>query len=193
MRYRIVEKISLFLFAFFCAVVAILARDCYCAKGTEFWQMSFYNILQLGTTLFIAFFIAHHLKNRYSDKQLQKNLFLEVAKDIVKIFENEFDFLFNFMQQTERNEDNKIKVLLLITKISNKITILEDHADRFDENTKILVSRLRGYFDSIENIVSGGEDFVKPVSFSNDNINNVLRTSFNIIFVLDQIKLNIFD
>jgi hypothetical protein len=189
---QIAKNILIFLLAFICAFVALSICNSCIAKQPEFWQISFRDILQLSMTLFIAFFIAHHLRNRYSDKQIQKNLFLEITNDIAKILANESDFLREFMQQFSRAKSDKIKVILLLKKISNKITVLETYSCRLDDNTKKLVARLRGYFDIINQIVAGEDDFIKAESFSDDSINKVLKNTFDIIFVLDQIKLNLF-
>ncbi|MHC4692061.1 MAG: hypothetical protein ACYS67_04910 [Planctomycetota bacterium] len=161
--------------------------------GTDFWQVRLFDILRLVTNILIAIVIVYYLKNRYSDRQIQKNLFLEVVSDIVRILDSESDDLFKFMKQTTRNRSNKAKILLLLKRISNKITILEEYDDRFDVKVKNLITRLRRYYDVINEIVVGENDFVQSKSFSDDNINRVLKNIFDIGFVLDQIKLNLFD
>ncbi|MFA5239740.1 MAG: hypothetical protein WC476_08565 [Phycisphaerae bacterium] len=158
----------------------------------DFWQISFFNLLQLFTNLFIAVIIAYYLGNRHSDKQIQKNLFLGVLNDIVKILEDELDFLVDFMRQTGKPKSKRQKVLLLLTKISNKITVLEDDNHLPDNKIKKLVTKIREHFDSVDDIIGAG-DFVQANSFSDDSINKVVKNSNDIIFLIDQIKLDIFN
>jgi uncharacterized membrane protein len=191
MQYRIVEKFLFILIGFVLAFVAIVVRDCYSTMHPSFWRMSFYDLLQLSTNLFIALIIVHYLRNRYSDRQTQKNLFLGILNDIAKIFEDKSDFITEFMQKTTKPKSNRQKISLLLAKISNKITVLEKDEHLSDGKIKILVANIRDHFDNIDEIIGSG-DFVKAESFSDDNINKVLKNIYGIIFLIDQIKLNVF-
>jgi hypothetical protein len=191
MLYRNVEKIILILIGSAFTFVAILVYGCSFIMQ-DFWQISFFNLLQLFTNLFIAVIIAYYLGNRHSDKQIQKNLFLGVLNDIVKILEDELDFLVDFMRQTGKPKSKRQKVLLLLTKISNKITVLEDDNHLPDNKIKKLVTKIREHFDSVDDIIGAG-DFVQANSFSDDSINKVVKNSNDIIFLIDQIKLDIFN
>ncbi len=190
-----VGKISSLIFLGIIIGVLTLSILDYCDYiSPNLWSFNIIDLLSLIVYSLIAVYIAFYLQNRYSDKQIKKRLFLEVSADIAKIFEDKLAFLLEFMKtnSTEKNEE-KIKVLLTLRKINNKIYILEQHKNSFNDVTKKFIEDIRSYFGEIKNAITGDEDFIKPSSFSAESINSVLKNSYNIFFKLDQVKLYIFD
>ena len=158
------------------------------------WSFNIIDLLSLIVYSLIAVYIAYYLRNRYSDQQIKKRLFLEVTADIAKIFEDELAFLLEFMKTNSEKEEERIKVSLILRKINNKIYILGQHKESFDDDTKEFVEEIKGYFEEIRTTMDGGDDdVIRPSSFSVESINSVLKNSYNIFFKLDQVKLSIFD
>lgn len=189
-----VGKISGLIFlGYIIGVLTLSILDHYVYISTTFWSFNIIDLLSLIVYSLIAVYIAYYLQNRHSDKQIKKRLFLEVAADISKIFEDELAILLEFMKTNSRKEEEKIKVLLTLRKINNKIYILEQHKKDFNDVTKKFVEEIKGYFGEIKNAITGDDDFIKPSSFSVESINSVLKNSYNIFFKLDQVKLSIFD
>jgi len=193
MPYRIAKTCSLILIGFIIAFISILVCDYYDSMGTVFWQVRLIDLLRLVTNVLIAIFIVYYLKNKYSDRQRHKTLFLEVISDIANIFNEKSDVLLDFMRKADRTNNKKIKLLLFLKQIDNKINVLETHDHQFGEQIETLVKRVRNHFNIIDNLVAGSKDFVETRSFSEDSINKVLKNTFDITFLLDQIKLNLFD
>ena len=78
----------------------------------------------------------------------------------------------------------------MLKKINNKIHILENNKTLF-QNISKYVNRVRNYYDKIKEIITGDE-FSSPKTFTQQQINEVYKFSCNLIFNLDEIKLNIF-
>ncbi len=187
-------KIVIFIFIGF--VIGILTHSIFChydlIKPT-FWSFSIIDLLSLIVYSSIAIYVAFYLQNRYSDIQIKKNLFLGVAGDIAKIFEDELAFLQEFMITNYGTEKEKIKVLLILRKINNKIYILEQHKIGFNKDVEKFVEEIKSYYSEIKTIITGRDEFIKTKTFSEENVNRVLKNSYDIIFKLDQVKLSIFD
>jgi len=76
-----------------------------------FWDFNFIDVLSLITYSVIAIYVAFHLKNRYSDQQMKKNIFLRIVDNIEKILTDELPFLHSFMKNNPNKEEEKNKVL----------------------------------------------------------------------------------
>lgn len=194
MRIQRIIKISCLIFiGCIIGILTLSFYDYYADIRLTFWSFSIIDLLSLIAYSLIAIYIAYYLQNRYSDQQIKKRLFLEVAADITKIFEEELGNLISFMKEKSKKEEERVKILLILRKTNNKIYILEKHKNSFNTNTKKFVEEIKGYFVELRNTIAGEEDFIKPSSFSADSINSVLKNSNNILFKLDQVKLSIFD
>lgn len=173
-------------------IIAIAFLFCKNCKASAFWECSFFNLLQLAAAIIIALFVTHFLKNRHSDNQVQKNLFLQIVSDISKILENESSVLISFMESSSHALDKRQKLLLLLKKISNKISILEQHKQEYNGKIAILMGEVRDALDSIRQAIADDPNFHEEASYSQENINKVMKSIFDIMFKLDQIKLNLF-
>jgi|GEM_PF-5076991 len=188
---RIVEYIVLFLFL---SIVIVTIKLLWAINHEEigFWRCSLFDLLQLTTTLLIAMVVAYYLGNKYSDRQIAKNLFLQITNDISHLFETESHVWNSFMKANPGTEEDRTRVLLILRKISNKITILENHKIKFNRYVKTLVPDIRNHFDEIKKTITG-DDFMAPKAFSEESIRKVLKNGDDLIFKLDQIKVSIFD
>ena len=175
-------------------VLTIGVLDYYDFINPTLWSFNIIDLLSLIVYSLIAVYIAYYLRNRYSDRQIKKRLFLEVTADIAKIFGDELAFLLEFMKTNSEKEEERIKVSLILRKINNKIYILGQHKDSFDDDTKEFVEEIKGYFGVIRTTMDGGDDdVIRPSSFSVESVNKVLKNTYHIFFKLDQVKLSIFD
>ena len=190
---RVIKISSLIFLGCIIGALTLSVLDYYDFISPTLWSFNIIDFLSLVVYSLIAVYIAYYLQNRRSDKQIKKRLFLEVAADIAKIFEDELGFLLEFMRTNSRKEEERIKVSLTLRKINNKIYILEQHKNSFNDVTKEFVEGIRGYFVEIKKTIAGDEDFIKPSSFSEESINKVLKNTYHIFFKLDQVKLSIFD
>jgi hypothetical protein len=190
---QVVKNSGLIFLGIIIGVLALGIFDYYVYISPTLWSFNIIDLLSLIVYSLIAVYIAYYLRVRHSDKQIKKRLFLEVAEDIGKIFEDELAFLLEFMKANSEKREDRIKVLLKLRKINNKIYILEQHKNSFNDDTKKFIEEIKGYFVKIKETIDGDEDFIKPSSFSEDNINSVLKNSYDIYFKLDQVKLSIFD
>jgi hypothetical protein len=190
---RVIKIFGLIFLGCIIGILTLGIVDYYDFISPTLWSFNIIDLLSLIVYSLIAVYIAYYLRNRHSDQQIKKRLFLEVTADIAKIFENELAFLLEFMKTNSGKEEERIKVLLSLRKIVNKIYILEQHKNSFNDGTKQFVEEIKGYFDKIRKTIAGDEDFIKPSSFSEESINNVLKNSYDILFKLDQVKLSIFD
>ena len=157
-----------------------------------FWDFRLIDVISLITYSIIGLYVAYYLKNRFTDLQMKKKLFLDIANDIETILERELHVLSSFVSSQTNNENERIRVVLLIKKISNKIYILEEHKKYFNESVSKLVDDIRHEYDEIKSIITE-EDFGPHKSFPKDSDNKILKISCNIILYLDQVKLCIFD
>lgn len=185
-------NIGIWIFLAVCILFCILLMAVNYRKVT-FLECSLFNLLQLIAAVFIAIFVAHYLRNKYSDHQVQKKLFLEIVNDISKIIENETSSVLSFMQAGSRSKDERSRVFLLLKKIGNKITILEQHKNLFNESGKKLIVDIRNDHDLMRQFITDDYNFFTSKAYSKDNINKVLKSTFDMIFKLDQIKMNIFN
>lgn len=119
-------------------VLTIGVLDYYDFINPTLWSFNIIDLLSLIVYSLIAVYIAYYLRNRYSDQQIKKRLFLEVTADIAKIFGDELAFLLEFMKTNSEREEERIKVSLILRKINNKIYILGQHKESFDDDTKSL-------------------------------------------------------
>jgi hypothetical protein len=174
-------------------ILTLSIFDYYDLIKPTFWDFSIIDLLSLIVYSLIAIYVAFYLQNRYSDLQIKKKLFLVVAGDIAKIFEDELSFLQEFMMANPKTEKEQIKVLLTLRKINNKIYILEQHKKGFNKHVEKLVGEIKSCYSEIKTIITGGDEFIKPKTFSEESINRVLKNGYDIISKLDQVKLSIFD
>lgn len=193
MKSQVGKIFGLIFLGFIIGVLTLSILDYYVYISPTLWSFNIIDLFSLIVYSLIAVYIAYYLRNRYSDQQIKKRLFLEVAVDIAKIFEDELAFLLEFMKTNSGKEEERIKVLLTLRKINNKIYILEQHKKSINDSTKKFVEEIRGCFGEIRKAIAGDEDFIKPSSFSEESINIVLKNSYNIFLKLDQVKLSIFD
>jgi len=156
-----------------------------------FWDFSIIDLLSLVVYSLIAIYVAFYLQNRYSDLQIKKKIFLGVAGDIAKIIEDELAFLQEFMMTNSGTD--KEKVLIILKKINNKIYILEQYKIGFNKDIEKFVEEIKSCYSEIKTIITGGDEFSKSKTFSEENVNRVLKNSNDIIFKLDKVKLSIFD
>ena len=119
---------------------------------------------------------------------VNNNLWINIVNDICQTFESESGKLFDFMGKTKKTTEDEREVLLLLRRVSNKISVLENHESHFCDEIKDLVSSIRKDSNDIKSIVTG-DDFVRPKSFSAGVVNKVLKEITDIIFNLDKIKL----
>jgi len=170
-------------------VVGVLTITIYYNKMTPtFWQFKLFDLISFITYVVIGVYVAHHLKNRFSDRQMKKNMFVSIANDIEKLFEQELPCLHSFMKSNSNKE--KIKVLTVLRKINNKIHILEDHKEVFTGISKH-VMKIRQDYNRIKEIITGDE-FDSPKLFTQTQINDMYKFTDKVILSLDEIKLNIF-
>jgi hypothetical protein len=174
-----------------CAGVIALAVY-YDKTNPSFWEFKLIDVVSLIIYSVIGIYVAYHLKNRFTDLQMKKNMFLDIANDIEKIFEQELSILSSFVKSQTNNENERVRVLLIIKKISNKIHILEEHKKYFNKNVSCLVDNIRHEYDEIKRIITD-EDFGPHKSFPKDSDNKILKISCTIILYLDQVKLSIFN
>ena len=192
MQSQVVKCSGLIFLGIIIGILTICVMDFYDFMHPTLWSFNIIDLLSLIIYSLIAIYIAYYLQNRHSDQQIKKKLFLEVTADIAKIFEDELAFLLEFMKTNSEKKEERIKVLLTLRKITNKIFILEQHKNSFNVGTKNFVEEIKRYFGEIKNTIAGDEDFIKPSSFSEESINGVLKNSYNIFFKLDEVKLSIF-
>jgi DMSO reductase anchor subunit len=172
-------------------VVGVLTITTYYNKTTPtFWQFKLFDLISFISYVVIGVYVAHHLKNRFSDRQMKKNMFVSIANDIEKLFEQELPCLHSFMKSNSDKKDEKIKVLTVLRKINNKIHILEDHKEVFTSISKH-VMKVRDDYNIIKEIITGDE-FDSPKLFTQTQINDMYKFTDKVILSLDEIKLNIF-
>jgi hypothetical protein len=164
----------------------------YDKTNPSFWKFRLIDVVSLIIYSVIGIYVAYHLKNRFTDLQMKKNLFLNVANDVEGIIEKELPFLSSFVKSSTNNDDDRIKVLLIIKKISNKIHILEEHGKVFNKTVSNYVANIRYECDEIKRIITD-EDFGPHKSFPPGSDNKVIKFSCDIILYLDQVKLSIFN
>lgn len=156
--------------------------------SSEFWGFTLFGFVQFVATVFIALFVTYYLKNRHSNEQIAKGVFLNIVDNICKTFESESNALFDFMAKTKKSKKDEREILLLLRRISNKISVLEEHQKHFSTEIKDIVVSIRNDSNDIKCVVTG-DDFVRPKSFSDESVNRVLKEITDIIFNLDRIKL----
>ena len=190
---RRIFKTSGLLFVGCCiGAIAVVIFDFYYMIKSTFWGFNFIDVLSLIVYSVIAIYVAYHLKNRFSEQQMKKNVFLGIANDIEKIFEKELVNIESFMKINPDEDGDKIKIMLTLKKINNKIHILEKNKQDFNKKVVYLVDEIRNDYKEIKQTITD-DDFGTRNSFSQDSINEMFRYSCNIILHLDQFKLSIFD
>jgi len=173
-------------------IVGIAMYGHYYIALPGFYQMSLYNLIQLSITVFIAWFIAHYLRNKYSDRQTKKQLFISVSNDISLILEKHIASWLNFLRTETRSAEEKTNISLTFRRISNKITILEQQNGNFHKEIDKTVEKIRGYYDEIKQTITG-DGFDSPQSYPPEVISKIQKLTDDLIFVLDDLKLKIFD
>ncbi len=185
------QKTNIMLIFFIGLIVGVLTITTFYNKfSPSFWQFSLYDIISFTGYIVIGVYVAHHLKNRFSDRQIQKNLFVTITNNVENLFEENLPILISFMKLNTDQEDERIKILLILRKINNKIYILEKYKNIF-QNINNYVINVRNRNDKIKEIVTGDE-FSSPNIFTQQQISEVLKLSCDLILNLDEIKLNIF-
>lgn len=188
-----VIKVSAFICTGYCVgAISSILFDYYHMIKTSFWEFTFIDLVSLIIYSIIAIYVAHYLKNRFSDRQMKKSFFLNIVDDIGKIFEDRTGFFRSFMIENPDEEAKRAEVMMLLKKISNKIRVLEMNKQTFNENVACLVDRIRADYSEIKNILTG-DDYFTTKSFTTENINKMTKHSNDIIFSLDQLKVSIFD
>jgi len=187
------EKIKffvVFVVGCFIGATAIIFLDCYDMVKPTFWEFSFVDVLHLIVYSLIAIYVAYYLKNRFSDQQMKKNVFLGIVNDIQNILEKELANIESFMKKP--NEKMKIRTILTLKKINNKIHVLEINDKGFDPILKRLLEDIMGDYINIKRSVTD-DDFGTPRSFTQENMNKMFLYSYKLIFSLDKFKSSIFD
>ena len=182
------KTILVFFSGLFLGVLA--TTTLYNSISNSFWQFSLFDLISFAVYIVIGVYVAHHLKNRFSDRQIKKNLFVDIANNIENLLEKNLPCLTSFMKSNTDKEEERIKVLLILRKINNKIHILEKYKDIF-QNISRYVNSVRKDYDEVKEIITGDE-FSSPKTFTQQQINDVYKFSCDLIFNLDEIKLNIF-
>jgi len=186
-------KISLVVLVSFCiGLITALILGHYAEIKLTFWEFTLIDLVSLITYSVIAVYVAYHLRNRFSDRQMKRDFFLRIVDDIQKILEEKGDFLKSFMKDNPEDEATRTKLMILLRKISNKIRILELNKETFNENVAGLVEKIRNDYIEIKNIFTG-DDYFANKSFTSEHVNKMTKYSDTIIFNLDQVKLGIFD
>ncbi len=194
MHSQVIKISGLILLGCIIGALTLSVLDYYDFVNPTLWSFNIIELLSLIVYSLIAVYMAFYLRNRHSDQQVKKRLFLEVTADIAKIFGDELAFLLEFMKTNSEKEEERIKVSLILRKINNKIYILGQHKDSFDDDTKEFIEEIKGYFEEIRTTMDGGDDdVIRPSSFSEESINKILKNTYHIFFKLDQVKLSIFD
>jgi len=168
----------------------LTSTSLYNSTSNSFWQFSLFDLISFAIYILIGVYVAHHLKNRFSDRQIKKNLFVDIANDIENLLEKNLPCLTSFMKSNSDTEEERIKVLLILRKINNKIHVLEKYK-LVSHNITKYVNIIRKDNDEIKEIITGDE-FSSPRTFTQQQINKVYKFSCDLIFNLDEIKLNIF-
>jgi hypothetical protein len=187
---KIINVLCILLLGFCAGVIALAVY--YDKTNPSFWEFKLIDVISLTIYSVIGIYVAYHLKNRFTDLQMKKNLFLNVANDVERIIEQDLPFLSSFVKSDTNNDTDRIKVLLIIKKISNKIHILEEHGKVFNKTVSSYVANIRHECDEIKRTITD-EDFGPHKSFPPESDNKVIRCSCNIILYLDQVKLSIFN
>ena len=192
MLIRTIKTIIIFFVGFFAGGIIITIIDCYEKIKPSLWDFNIIDILTLATYWIIGFYVTYYLVKRSSDRQMKKKLFLEIAKDIEEILETNFVFLQAFMKDDHNKEKERKKVIIILRKISRKITVLVKNNQNLNNKITPLVADIKECYFEIKEIITGDEAFTLQ-SFSDESVNKVIKKIDDINFKLDLVKLNIFD
>lgn len=156
------------------------------------WDFTFFELLKFVAMVFIAIFIAYYLKNRYSDRQIKKQVFLDIGDNLRDIFEEKMEELLKFMEKESRSREDRNRMLLLLKRLSNKIRILEEHKNDFESEMAGLIETIREDYSEIKSIVTGDDKFSEPGAYCVEASSKVMRLTYKILFNIDQVKLRLF-
>ncbi len=192
MRRPLLEILALVLSGFFVGVLCMLVMARCWLGMPGLWDFAFFDLFKFVVTVFIAVYITYYLKNRYSDRQVEKKIMLDIADEIRQICEDKIEAFVEFMQKGDRCTEEKNRMLLLLKRISNKISILESQQDEFGSRVGTLIEALRVDYRTIKRVVTGDEKFVQTGAYSAREISGVMKLVYRMLFNIDQLKLTVF-
>jgi hypothetical protein len=189
---RIIETVLASVFGCFLGALGVVTwYDGIKGANPSFWSFTLFDFVHLITYATIGVYVAYHLRNRFSDQQTKKALFIEITSDIKKLFEQVMPDFGSFMKSSSNKQDGRNKVILGLRMISNKIHILEEHKPGFSRDISTLVEKIRDDYTKMKQIITG-DDFATSVPFSDASMPDVCRHMANINHYLDEIKLRVF-
>lgn len=172
-------------------VITVVICEHYDKLKSSFWEFRLIELIRLITYSLIAVYVAYHLRNRFSERQMKKNCFLAIANDLGELLEEKLADFQRFMRSTSEEQETRVGVMLTLRQMNNKIYILEKYKDAFSRDVASLVDTIRADYDQIKQTMTGDE-FTSPSKFSEDHINRVTKGACDIVFSLDKVKLGIF-
>ena len=105
------QKTKIMLIFFLGLIVGVLTVTTFYNKmSPSFWQFSLYDLISFTGYIVIGVYVAHHLKNRFSDRQIKKNLFVDVTNNVENLFEKDLPCLISFMKSNIDSEEGQIVV-----------------------------------------------------------------------------------
>jgi len=186
-----------FLFGFFIASVTILSCLWFTVGSfiemPDFWDVRFFELIKFVATIFIAVYFAYYLKNRYSDRQDQKKLFIGILDDISNIYDEPEEML-AYLRKANKTQEDRNNINLSFKRTTNKIYILKEQKERFNSKVAELVDSLDREHLKIRELVCDEPIYNDGTDvFPNHEIGEVMKSVTNMILWSDEAKLNLFE
>ena len=158
----------------------------------NFFEFKLFDFIKLVATILTAVCIAHYLKNKHTDRQIQKQVLIKFLDDISEFYSDQ-DFILGYMRKSRKTQDDRNEITISIKKINNKIHVITMQSGYFKSKVKELVETIKLEHDEVRSLLLDEPIFNRSSDvFPDDKIASYMKHATKIILLIDTAKISLF-